>query len=150
MKIGCEVSVDAPKDVVWDIITDIDGAASTVSGIEKIEVLERPGEGLLGLKWRETRTMFGKTAVETMTVTEVVDGSHYCTEAHNHGAIYRTRMFVADVGGKTQLGMSFAGEAQTFAAKVMSGIFGPLMKGSTEKALRKDLDDIKAAAEARS
>jgi len=93
--------------------------------------------------------MFGKTAVEEMTITEAEDGSHYCTEAHNHGAIYRSKMAVADAEGGTQLSMSFRGEAQTLSAKVMSAVLGPLMKGSTVKVMRQDLMDIKAKAEAR-
>lgn len=149
MDIACEVEVQAPRNVVWEIISNIDGAADTVSGIEKIEVLERPASGLLGLKWRETRKMLGKMAEETMTITEAVDGSHYCTEAYNHGAIYRSRMAVTGEGASTTLQFTFRGEAQTFGAKVMSTLMGPFVKGASEKALRQDLMDIKAAAEAR-
>lgn len=148
MRVGAEVDVAAPKHVVWNIITNIDEAQHTITAIEKIEVLERPPQGLLGLKWRETRTMFGKTAIEVMTVTEVEEGTHYCTEAESHGSAYFSKLSVAEVGDATRLTMTFRGEAQSFGAKVMSAVLGPLFKGATEKAMRQDLLDIKAKAEA--
>lgn len=148
MVLNLEVTVDAPSDQVWRIVSDIENSSGTVTGIDEIEVLERPPEGLLGLKWRETRTLFGKTAVETMWITEVVDGSHYVAEARSHGTHYLTKVFVADEGARTRLGMEFVGEPETLGAKVFSVILAPMMKGAMKKALLQDLVDVKAAAEA--
>lgn len=147
MQIEVAVRVNAPKSVVWKIVSDIENSAATIPAIQKIEVLERPPEGLVGFKWRETRTMFGKTAYETMTVSEAVEESYYQTHAESHGSIYRSRISVADEGGSTRLTMWFGAEPQTFGAKVMGTLFGPLFKGATRKALLKDLEDIKKVAE---
>lgn len=148
MVMDLEVTVHAPVQRVWGIVSNIEGSAETVSGIDSIEILERPAEGLLGLKWRETRTLFGKTAEETMWITEAVEDSHYVTEAHSHGSHYRTKVWVADADGVTRLGMEFHGRGETLVAKVLSTLLAPLMKGTMRKALLQDLSDVKAAAEA--
>lgn len=43
--------------------------------------------------------------------------------------------------------MTFGAQPQGIVAKVMSATIGRLFMGATRKALRKDLDDIAAAAE---
>ena len=67
MQFKMRVPVKASKQEVWKSITDFETAADRISGIDEIEILNKPAEGLVGLKWKETRTMFGKTATETMT-----------------------------------------------------------------------------------
>ncbi len=148
MQLSIEVPVNAPKHDVWTAITDIERSAERISGIEKVEVLEAPGDGLIGLKWRETRTMFGKTATETMWITDAVEDQFYTTEAQSHGSIYRSKMSIREKDGVTVLGMDFGAEPQTFGAKLMWAATGFMFKGATEKALRQDLDDIKASVEA--
>ena len=147
MHMNVEVPVEASKQEIWRLITDIENAPSRISGIEELEVLESPADGLVGLKWRETRQFGGKTATETMWVTEAVEDSHYRTEAQSHGSVYRSRMYITDNGDGTRLGMDFDCEPQTFGAKVMWAVFGFLFRGATRKALLQDLNDIKAAAE---
>ena len=70
MIVEAQVTIDAPEAAVWKVISDIESAADTISGIEQVEVLEKPEDGLLGLQWRETRTLFGKTATEEMRITD--------------------------------------------------------------------------------
>ncbi len=65
MHMNVEVPVEASKQEIWRLITDIENAPSRISGIEELEVLESPADGLVGLKWRETRQFGGKTATET-------------------------------------------------------------------------------------
>jgi carbon monoxide dehydrogenase subunit G len=147
MKFEETVAVNASPEAIWSILSDIDNAAENISAIEKVEVLEKPTDGLVGLKWIETRTMFGKTATETMWITEAVENSHYLTRAENHGAIYISKMYITEEGGTTHVGMSFDGQPQTFMAKLMMGMMGWMFKKATKKALMKDLVDIKALAE---
>lgn len=147
MHMNVEVPIDASKEDIWQLITDIEHAADRISGIEAIEVLESPSDGLVGLKWRETRKFGGKIATETMWVTEAQDLSHYRTEAQSHGSIYRSRMYIDDGEGGTRLGMDFDCEPQTFGAKFMWLVFGFLFRGATRKSLLQDLNDIRAIAE---
>jgi uncharacterized membrane protein len=147
MRVTVEMEIAAPRADVWRLVTDIENAPATIKAIERVEVLERPRTGIVGLKWRETRTMFGKTATEVMWVTNAVEGSHYETRAESHGSVYKTRIDLHDRHGRTCLAMTFEGEPQSVGAKIMWGLTGFLFKGATRKALAKDLEDIRDALE---
>jgi hypothetical protein len=60
--VDVQITINASKASVWATITDIENAAKTVSGIDDIEIVEKPANGLVGLRWRETRMLFGKPA----------------------------------------------------------------------------------------
>ena len=62
MVVEAQVTIKGSKTAIWAAITNIANASETISGIENIKVLEKPANGLVGLKWRETRTRFGKPA----------------------------------------------------------------------------------------
>lgn len=152
MQVECSELINAPREIVWRIITDIDSAAERIGAIRAIEVLDRGGEDprhpLIGLRWRETRVMFGKEASETMTITGAVENDWYETIAHNHGMVYRSRLDLEDAAGGTVLRMGFKGEAQGIGARLMSAVMMPFFKKGTIKALQQDLLDIRQAAEA--
>lgn len=147
MRISVTVPVHAPRQDVWKIITDIDNAADRISGIETVTVLEKPASGLIGLKWKETRTLFGKSATETMWITDAVENEYYLTEARSHGTVYTGKVYVRDQGDVTELGMDFTARPESVTAKILSAITGVLFRGATRKALRQDLEDVKAACE---
>jgi carbon monoxide dehydrogenase subunit G len=149
MQTEVKVTIATPRADVWRLITDIDNSVNTISGITEIEVLERPDQGLVGLMWVETRVMFGREATETMRITAAVEGESYEVRAESHGAIYLSTLALRDVEGGTELTMRFGAQPTTFVAKLMGATIGRLFVGATRKALQQDLEDIKAAAEAR-
>jgi hypothetical protein len=147
MKVRVQIPIEGSKEDIWKVITDIENATSRISGIEKVEIHHQPDEGVEGLKWTETRTLFGKTATETMWITEAEENHYYKTRAESHGAIYLSTMEISEEKGQRFLSMELASQAQSFGAKVMSVLLAPLFKNATKKALLKDLEDIKAAVE---
>ncbi|HBR97974.1 MAG TPA: hypothetical protein DD979_11435 [Gammaproteobacteria bacterium] len=147
MKINTSIHINASRDQVWQHITDIDRAADMLSAVEEIEVLERPEAGLVGLKWRETRTLFGKTATEVMWITHASAPDFYDTRAESHGMIYRSSLRLREEGEGTRLRMGIAGEAQSWGTRIMAVLMGMLFKRATYKAIKRDLADIKAAVE---
>jgi carbon monoxide dehydrogenase subunit G len=147
MNIEVQVDINGTKEEVWKVITDIENSTETIRGIEKIEVLEKPADSFVGLKWRETRTMFGKTATEVMWITDAEENKSYKTRAESHGAVYVTKFDLSEEGKNVRLTMNFEGTPQTFGAKIMSALMGGMMKKSTEEALMQDLMDIKAKVE---
>jgi carbon monoxide dehydrogenase subunit G len=149
MNLHVQVSIDAPRSDVWRQITDIEHAAYFISGIEKVDILEKPRDGLVGLTWQETRTMFGKTATETMRITDAKDAESYDTEASSHGSLYHSRMAISEERGATRLSMHFDATPQTVGAKLMWALTGFMFRGATRKALQQDLEDIKFAVETR-
>lgn len=147
MQVTAKVLINAAKHEVWRVITDIENAASRISGLQDVEILDRPAEGIVGLKWKETRTLFGKTATETMWITDSVENDYYDTEARSHGSIYRSKIRLSEQNGGTGLVMEFGAEAESLVAKILSATMGFMFKGATQKALQQDLEDVKAAVE---
>lgn len=147
MRIELDIAINGTKEEIWKVISDIENSVTTIEGIENIEILEKPNSGLVGLKWIETRKLFGKTATETMWITESAENSHYHTRAESHGAIYTTRLSISEHNRGSLLTMEFSSKTLNFGAKLMSVIFGSLFKNATKKAVVKDLEDIKNAVE---
>jgi len=150
MKLKVEVQIDGNKEDIWKVITDIENSPSNIKGIEKLEILNKPENTLVGLKWIETRTLFGKTATETMWITEAVENKFYKTRAESHGAIYISILQISETNNEIFLSMEFSSQAQTFGAKLLSVIFGFMFKSATQKVLSQDLSDIKEAVESNS
>jgi len=147
MKLCVDVEINSPKDKVWSVVSDIENCSSVISAIVDLEILEKPELGLLGLKWKETRKMFGKESSETMWITDCVEEEYYCTRAENCGAIYITKISLEENAGKTLLSMSFSGETDTFWVKIVSALMGVFIKKSMIDALQNDLNDIKTHVE---
>lgn len=147
MIVTVEIAINESKDSVWKAITDIEKCESMISNIIKINILDKPSDSLVGLRWEETREMFGKEATETMWITESVVNEYYCTRAESHGSVYVTRLSLTKSGSTTLLTMAFSGIAQTNIAKILSFLMGPLIRKSIKKALMKDLEDIKEFVE---
>ena len=147
MMIEVQVDIQSSKEEIWEVISDIENSAEIISGIDKIEILDKPADGLVGLKWRETRTMFNNTATEIMWVTEAVENDFYKVRAESNGAVYISKMSIIEADDSSTLTMEFNAEAQTFTAKLMSATIGQLFKSSSVKTLQQDLVDIKTAVE---
>ena len=147
MNINVDIGIERPKKDVWLAITDIKNASNMISGIIDLEVLNQPVKELIGLKWKETRMMFGKEASEVMWITEAVENEYFCTRAESHGSVYRTKLSLEESEGVTVLTMSFIAEAQSLIVKMLSVFMGALIKNSMNKALQKDLEDIKRYVE---
>lgn len=146
MTITVSEEIHAPRERVWHVVTDIDSWTETISAIEAVEVLERPEHGVIGLKWRETRVLFGKEAVETMWISSAEPGQWYETTAHNHGMLYNTRVILTEHNGHIVLTMAFAATPESLGAKLMYPV-SLLFNGALRKMLKKDLADIRQVAE---
>ena len=149
MQTSVSISINKPKEEVWKAITDFENCQNYISSILSLEILEQPNDTLVGFKWTETREMFGKEATETMWITDVSENEFYQTRAESHGSIYISKMAVEDDGENSKLIFSFSGEAVSFFAKIMSTLMSSMMKKSLDKAMMKDLEDIKAYVESR-
>lgn len=146
-EISLSISINAKADAVWDVITNIEESVNTIKGIEKVEILEKPVDTFVGLKWRETRTMFGQTATEIMWITTAIENKSYSTRAESHGAIYITHIELEQKGESCELTMTFGAELVKFMTKVVSALTGWMFTNATKKALLEDLNDIKKAVE---
>ena len=146
MIVVAQVTINASKAAIWAAITDIENASETISGIEKIEVLEKPVNGLVGLKWRETRMLFGKPATAEKWITDAAENEFYKTRAESDGFVFLSTISISESSGGMTLTSSHDSKPQGIVAKLKSTPMF-LFKGVIKKALLQDLNDIKAAVE---
>lgn len=143
-----KININASREAVWAVVIDIENGADFITGIQKIDILEKPQNGLIGLKWAETRLMFGKEAKVDKWVTEAVDNDYYITRAEDGGFVFNTAVRIKDAGSDgVTLAISHESLPQTFGAKIMSIPMRLFFTGVIRKAALQDLADIKAAAE---
>ena len=147
MIVKAQVTINGSKAAIWAAITNIENASETISGIENIEVLEKPASGLVGLRWRETRTLRGKPATVEKWITDAAENKFYKTRAESDGFVFVTTKSISDSSGGTTLTESHEFMPQGIVAKLMSIPMGFLFKGVAKKAVLQDLNDIKAAVE---
>ena len=151
MIVEAQVTVNASRAAVWSAIADIENASKIISGIEKIEVLEKPASGLVGLKWRETRMLFGKPATVEKWITDAAENEFYKTRAEDNGFVFLTTKRISENGisgneGGTTLSESHESKPQSIVARLQVPMLF-LFKGAIKKVLMQDLNDIKAAVE---
>jgi hypothetical protein len=147
MIVEVQVTINGSRAAIWAVITNIENAAETISGIQNIEVLEKPANGLVGLKWRETRMLFGKPASAEKWITDAAENEFYKTRAEDGGFVFLSTMRISQSSGGITLTSSHDSQPQSIVAKLMSIPMGLLFKGVAEKALLQDLNDIKSAVE---
>jgi hypothetical protein len=147
MVVEVRVTINGSKAAIWAAMADIENAAEIISGIEKIEVVEKPANGLVGLRWRETRMLFGKPATVEKWITDAAENEFYKTRAEDIGFVFLATMTISESSGAMTLTSRHDSVPQTIVAKLQSIPMTLFFKGVVKKALLKDLNDIKAAVE---
>jgi carbon monoxide dehydrogenase subunit G len=142
MKVNANIHINAISQEIWTAITDIRNCADMISEVVEVTLLNEPSTGVVGLKWQETRKMFGKEATETMWITEAVEYEYYQTRAESNGTIYKSKMAITGTSQTSTLTMSFSDHAESLMAKIMSSTMGFFGKNWMKKILQKDLEDI--------
>ena len=147
MIVEAQVTINGSKAAIWAAITNIENASETISGIEKIEVLEKPANGLVGLRWRETRMYFGKPATVEKWITEAAENEFYKTRAESDGFVFLSTISISESGRGITLTSSHESKPQGIGKRLLLIPMGFLFKGVAKKALLQDLHDIKSAVE---
>jgi hypothetical protein len=146
MLVETQVTINASKAAIWAAITNIENAAEIISGIEHIEVVETPANGLVGLKWRETRMLFGKPATVEKWITDAAENEFYKTRAEDNGFVFVSTIRISESSSGMSLTSSHETKPQGIVARLQSlPMF--LFKGVAKKALLQDLNDYKSTVE---
>lgn len=149
MIVEASVTITGSKAAAWASTTDIEHFAQILSGVEKIEVVTKPANSLVGLKWKETRTLFGKLATVEKWITEAQENEFYKTRAEQDGFVFITTNRLSGSDGSVVLTGIHETQPQGFAARLKS-LPMVFFKGVIKKAILQDLNDVKAAVERRS
>lgn len=146
MIVEAQVSINGSKSAIWEAITNIENASDIISGIKKIEIVDKPAKGLVGLKWRETRILFGDAATVEKWITDAAENDFYKTKAEDDGFVFMTTNRISESNGGITLMSTHETQPRGFVAKLKAlPMF--LFKGVVKKAILQDLHDIKAAVE---
>ena len=143
--------VEAPVVAVWRVFTDLPGRCAWLSTVKAVEMLT-PGPFGAGTVWRETRTMAdGGEITEEFRVDECVPPERFVVISPGIGADYRmTYTFVPVIEGRHRGGTMVTviqdGNPTAPAGRLLALVFGGLAARTVEGALRRDLDDLAAAA----
>ncbi|MFL5327862.1 MAG: SRPBCC family protein [Gemmataceae bacterium] len=146
MLVEAQVTIHGTKAATWAAITDIENSAEFISGIQKIEIVKKPANGLVGLRWRETRLLFGKPTAVEKWITDAVENEFYRTRAEDGGFAFLTTKSISEGAGGITLTEAHESKPQTFVAKLQIPMLF-LFKRVVKKYLLQDLNDIKAAVE---
>ena len=135
-------TIDAPIDVVFKTVADIRQFSKALPHVVKFVFLSDVTSGV-GTRFRETRLMKGKEATTELEVTEYVENDRVRMVADSHGTVWDTTFAVSSEGGKTTLTMTMDAKAY----KLLPRLMNPLIKGMITKAVKRDMDLVKAFCE---
>lgn len=134
--------INAPADVVFITISDINRFAEAVPDIVHIEILSDIKSGT-GTRFRETRNINGREATTELEVTEYKENEQVRMVADSHGTIWDSVFTVKTVEGGTELKLVMEAKPYRFLSRLMN----PFMKGFIKKALEKDMDAVQTYCE---
>ena len=143
--------IDAPVAAVWQVFTDLGRRREWLTAVTRVEVRSHGPFGA-GTVWRETRMMADGTEItEEFRVRECVVPDKFVVESPGIGAEYRmTYTFVPVLEGRHRGGTMVTvvqdGTPTAPAGRFLALVFGGLAARTVEGALRRDLDDLAAAA----
>jgi carbon monoxide dehydrogenase subunit G len=140
--------IHASPEKVWSVISDIPGSAGTLSGVQSVQMLSDGPYGE-GTRWKETRTMMGRSETVEMWVAQADPPRSTTVKALQNGADYTTRFNLAERSDGTDLTLTFGVEVVKpgMLSRITMALFGKLGMQMTRKALAKDLAEIAAKAE---
>ncbi len=142
-----ELDITCPAALVFAIASDVERFKERAPAIVGLEILSETRSGL-GTRWKETRMMFGKSASETMEITEWRPPHEYVVGAESCGCRYRTVIRVVPTATGSRLEAEFTAEGTTLVRRVMGAIMLPLMRGMMRKMFMADFEGLKRACEA--
>jgi hypothetical protein len=143
--------VEAPVAAVWRAFTDLPSRCERLSTVIAVELLTQGPFGA-GTEWRETRTMAdGAEITEEFRVDECVSPERFVVTSPGIGAEYKmTYTFVPVLEGRHRGGTMVTvvqdGTPTAPAGRFLALVFGGLAARTVEGALRRDLEDLAAAA----
>jgi uncharacterized protein YndB with AHSA1/START domain len=143
--------IEAPVAQVWRVFTHLPGRCGWLHTVTRVELFTAGAFGA-GTVWRETRTMpDGAEVTEEFRVSECTAPSRFVVASPGLGADYRmTYTFTAVAQGRhrgaTTVTVVQDGTPTAPGGRFLALVFGGLAARTVEGALRRDLDDLAAAA----
>jgi len=135
-------TIKAPIELVFRRISDVERFAELHDDILEIEFLSETTHGV-GTRFRETRSMNGRTVTTELELTEYVENERVRFVSDAGGTIWDTVMAVTSNDDVTELEMNM--DARPY--KLLARIVNVMIKPMVTKAVTKDMDELKAWCE---
>lgn len=135
--------IQAPLDVVFKTVAEINEFSRAIQHIVKVEILSEVQFGV-GTRFRETRLMKGREATTELEVTEYRRNDRIRIVADSHGTVWDNVFTVVpnELGG-TALTMTMDARPH----KILPRIVNPLIMRMIRKAVEADMDAVKTFCE---
>lgn len=134
--------VRAPVGTVFDVVAHIEKLTAAVPTITNVEFLTEQHRGV-GTRFRETRVMGRREATTELEVTEYEPGERIRLLADEGGSTWDSTFTTTAEAEGTRLGLRMVATPYTLSARVLN----PLTKSIVAKAVRGDLEAVKAYCE---
>jgi uncharacterized membrane protein len=131
------VTISAPADTVWDVLTDLEAWPEMTASMTSVERVE-PGPIKVGARVRIKQP---KLPPMEWTVTEVVAGQRFVWEATTPGARTSAAHTLLELPGETTLRLEIEQHGP------MSGLMGLVFRGMTHRYLDWETQGFKSRAE---
>lgn len=135
-------TIKAPVERVFDAVAHIENFSEAVSTITNVEFLSEQRRGV-GTRFRETRVMGRREATTELEVTEYEPGERIRLMAEEGGSTWDSVFTTKADDDGTLLELTMVATPHTMAARLLN----PLTKGMVAKAIRGDMDAVKAYCE---
>lgn len=134
--------IDAPADLVFETVADIEKFADVIPEIVGVEFLTDRRSGV-GTRFRETRRMRGRESSTVLEVKEFDAHRRIRLVADSHGTVWDTVFVVTESGGATALEMTMDARPYRLVPKLLN----PLMSRAIRAAIEKDMDAVQRYCE---
>jgi uncharacterized membrane protein len=139
--------INAPRDLVFQLATDISQWPQRIACIDRIEMLT-DGPLRVGSRFREARKMFGQEAVEEMEVTGFEPPHRFKLQAESCGVLFISEHeFRSDISG-TLVELTIHTKPLKFYVRLIAPLAWLMMK-HMKKMVAADLEALKRIAEKR-
>jgi uncharacterized protein YndB with AHSA1/START domain len=132
----------APVKTVFQTISRPERFSQAIPDIIQTEILSSQQYGV-GTRFRETRTMNGRTAVAEMEVAEQVEDQLIRLDAEMGGTLWSTRFTLRPQGPSVDLEMQMTAQAKNMLSRLIT----PMLMSMVTKAMVADMDHVKAYCE---
>ena len=151
LRFDVERFVAAEPETVFATVADIPDWPSVLTSVEAIEILT-PGPLRPGTRFRETRTMFGRTSTQEMEIVatrsfpvEIEIPNRLRIASQNPDLLYELDHIIDAVEGGSRLMLVFRSKAISLAGEGLLPLASPFLEIRLRDELEQDLHEFASA-----
>lgn len=143
-RIRLSLLIQAPKDLVFSILTDLESFAKLQPSITELSV-STTGPARVGTAWTVKRKLGERESIANLAITSMSAPDSLVIEGASSGVYYKTCYELSQQESGTLIEMDFEGSSEGFVASLMD----KMTAGTLKECLQDDLDKVKLEAESK-